>query len=430
MASTLIYQSENRPTFNRVEDDAPLELAGPLRVMFLVTSLPVGGAEMLLAELVRRIDPCNFLPEVCCLKERGPLGDELAEELPVYHNLLAHKFDFRVWPRLVRLLREQRIDAVVTVGAGDKMFWGRLAAKRVGVPVILSALHSTGWPDGVGRLNRLLTPITDGFIAVADSHGEYMLTKEGFPAKKVYVIPNGVDTNRFAPLPDAASVRTEIGVGAADPVVSIVAALRPEKNHELFLEMAARVLQQVSDAKFLVIGDGPCREPLEERAADLSITASVRFLGTRSDIPRLLATSDVFALTSHNEANPVSILEAMSVGKPIVATNVGSIKEVVTEGETGFLVPPGDAAALTTRVVELLSDPLRAQAMGAAAREVVVEGWSVDAMVRRYERLIASIYHRKRTTGSNTSAAPQIEPTAIDDYVVAEWRSTGWLAEA
>ncbi len=414
-------------SFRSVADDTPLDLERPLRVMFMVTSLPVGGAETLLAELVRRLDRRYFAPEICCLKERGPLGDELAAEIPVHHGLLAHKCDLRIWPRLVRLLRDRAIDAVVTVGAGDKMFWGRLAAKRVGVPVVLSALHSTGWPDSVGRLNRLLTPLTDGFIAVADSHGEYMLTNEGFPANKVFVIPNGVDTNRFAPWPDAAGVRTEIGVGAADSVVSIVAALRPEKNHELFLEVAARVLQHISDAKFLVIGDGPRREPLEQRAADLGITESVRFLGTRSDIPRLLATSDVFALTSHNEANPVSILEAMSVGKPIVATNVGSIKEVVTDGRTGFLVPPGDAAALTTRVVELLSDPLRAQAMGAAAREVVVADWSVDAMVHRYERLIASIYGRKRPAGSNTSAARQI---AIDDYVVAEWRSTGWLAEA
>ncbi|MEX2093162.1 MAG: glycosyltransferase [Pirellulales bacterium] len=414
-------------TFRCVDDDAPLELVRPLRVMFLVTSMPVGGAETLLAELVRRLDRRHFMPEIGCLKELGPLGETLAAEIPVHHGLLTNKYDLRVWPRLVRLLRERAIDAVVTVGAGDKMFWGRLAAKRVGVPVVLSALHSTGWPDGVGRLNRLLTPLTDGFIAVADSHGAFMTSQAGFPAEKVFVIPNGVDTNRFAPVSDAASVRPEIGVGAADPVVSIVAALRPEKNHELFLEMAAGVLQQISDAKFLVIGDGPRRKPLEQRAADLGIIESVRFLGTRSDIPRLLSTSDVFVLTSHNEANPVSILEAMSVGRPIVATEVGSIKEVVTEGETGFLVPPGDAAALTARVVELLSDPLRAREIGTAARAVVVADWSVDAMVRRYERLIASIYCRKRPAGSNASAARQ---TAIDDYVVAEWRSTGWLAEA
>jgi glycosyltransferase involved in cell wall biosynthesis len=409
-----------RPAFNRVEEDSPLELVNPLRVMFLISSMPVGGAEVLLAELVRQMDPCHFLPEICCLKAPGPLGEELANEIPVHHDLLSCKYDLRVWPRLVHLLRERRTDAVVTVGAGDKMFWGRLAAKRVGVPVILSALHSTGWPDGVGRLNRVLTPITDGFIAVADSHGEHMLLNEGFPAEKVFVIPNGVDTNRFAPTPDAASLRTEIGVAPTDPVVSIVAALRPEKNHELFLRAAARVVKQLPSAKFLIIGDGPRREPLEQYAAELGITSSVRFLGTRSDIPQLLSTSDAFALTSHNEANPLSILEAMSVGKPVVATNVGSIKEAVVDGQTGYLVPAGDATALADRLVSLLEDPLRARAMGELGRAVVLNSWSVDAMVHRYERLIASLYLRKRPNDRPDFAARCNE---IDGCVIADWET-------
>jgi glycosyltransferase involved in cell wall biosynthesis len=388
----------------RVGVESPIELPRKLRVMFLVTSMPVGGAETLLAALVRRLDRRHFLPEIGCMKEQGPLGELLAAEIPVHHDLLAHKYDLRVWPRLTHLLRDRQIDAVVTVGAGDKMFWGRLAAKRVGVPVVLSALHSTGWPDGVGRLNRLLTSITDGFIAVADSHGEFLATREGFPAERVFVIPNGVDTARFAPLPDAASVRHEIGVGPTDPVVSIVAVLRPEKNHELFLDVVRRVTQQTADAKFLIVGDGPRREQLEQLAAELGVAASVRFLGTRDDVPRLLSTSNVFALTSHNEASPVSILEAMSVGKPVVATNVGSIGEAVSDGHTGYLVPSGDAAAFAQCVVELVENPLRAQAMGVAAREAVVARWSVDAMVRGYERLIASIYQQKRPTPGGTPA--------------------------
>ena len=243
--------------------------------MFLVTSLPVGGAETLLAELVRRLDRRRFAPEIGCLKERGPLGELLAAEVPVHHDLLANKYDLRVWPRLCGCLRERQIDAVVTVGAGDKMFWGRLAAKRVGVPVILSALHSTGWPDGVGRLNRLLTPITDGFIAVADSHGEFMRTRKRFPAEQDLRDPQRRRHRAVSrPVPDAASVRRELGVGPADPVVSIVAALRPEKNHELFLDWPAACMRHCSDAKFLIIGDGPRREPLEQLAAELGVAAS------------------------------------------------------------------------------------------------------------------------------------------------------------
>jgi glycosyltransferase involved in cell wall biosynthesis len=357
--------------------------------------MPVGGAETLTVNLVRRLDRIRFAPELCCLKELGPLGEMLAAEIPAHHSLLGGKYDLSIWSRLAKLLRERQIDAVVTVGAGDKMFWGRLAARRAGVPVVLSALHSTGWPDGIGRLNRLLTPITDGFIAVAPSHGRFLIEQERLPAGKVHVIPNGVDTDRFAPLPDPAAVRRELGIGPADPAVGIVAALRPEKNHELFLEMASRVSRELPTARFLIIGDGPRRELLEERARGLGLDTSVLFLGSRDDVPRLLAALDVFALTSHNEANPVSILEAMSTGLPVVATDVGSIGEAVTAGKTGYLVPPGDAAKLTHHVVELLNNPLRSRSMGAAAREHVVSRSSLDVMVHGYERLIESIYARK-----------------------------------
>ncbi len=367
----------------------------PLRTLFIHTSMPVGGAETITVNLIRGLDRNRFAPELCCLKQPGPLGEMLAAEIPVQHSLLDSKYDLRIWPRLTKLLRDRRIDAVITVGAGDKMFWGRLAARRVGVPVVLSALHSTGWPDGIGRLNRLLTPLTDGFIAVAPSHGRFLVDDERLPAGKVFVIPNGVDTDRFAPVPDTAAIRRDLDIGPADPIVTIVAALRPEKNHELFLEMASRVIRELPAARFLIIGDGPRREPLKQLARDLGIDTNVHFLGSRDDVPRLLSTTDVFALTSHNEANPVSILEAMSVGRPVVATDVGSIREAIDEGHTGHLVPPGDATQITARILDLLRDPLRAQAMGTAARERVVNRWSLESMVQGYERLIEKIYARK-----------------------------------
>ncbi len=232
---------------SRTRTLAPLEDRGPLRVMFLITSMPVGGAETLLVNLVRRMDRERFLPSLACLKALGPLGEVLSHEIPTASNLIHHKYDPAVLVRLVRLFRRQRIDAVVTVGAGDKMFWGRLAARAAGVPVVLSALHSTGWPDVIGRLNRLrlLTRWTDAFIGVAQAHGIYLVEHEGFPAEKVRVISNGVDTQRFAPAADVARLRQRLGLPAAAPIAGIVAALRPEKNHALFLRAAARVAQQL-----------------------------------------------------------------------------------------------------------------------------------------------------------------------------------------
>lgn len=381
----------------------PLAERAPLRVMFVITSMPVGGAETLLVNLIRRLDRARFAPELCCLKELGPLGEVLAQETPAHAHFLTSKWDVRVLPRLVRLLKRRKIDAVVTVGAGDKMFWGRLAGRLAGTPVILSAIHSTGWPDGIGRLNRRLTPITDAYIGVAAEHGKHLVEVEGFPVEKVKVIPNGIDTDRFAPLPDSHLLRKRLDIAPSAPVVGIVAALRPEKNHALFLQAAKRVRTKLPQAQFVIVGDGPERPALEALSRELGLAEAVQFLGTREDIAEVVATFDVFSLTSHNEASPVSILEAMAMAKPVVATRVGSIAESVADGRTGFLTPPGEVEPLAARWLELLHNPLQAKAMGAAGREAVVARGSLRSMVAGYEELIERIHASKQ------AAAPAIQ---------------------
>ena len=380
----------------RRQNLAPPEDRGPLRVMFVITCMPVGGAETLLVELIRRMDRSRFSPELCCLKHLGPLGETLAGEVPVFSGLLAHKYDFRVLWWLTRLMRARRIDAVVTVGTGgDKMFWGRLAGWLGGVPVICSALHSTGLPDHVEPANRLLTPITDAFIAVAQPHGRHLAEHEGCPAEKVRVIPNGVDVQEFHPRWPSGQLRQELGIVEGTPVAGIVAALRPEKHHELFLRAAALVRRQVPTARFLVVGDGPQREKLEALARQSSLDDAVDFLGTRRDVAELLSLLDVLVLTSHMEANPVSILEAMATEKPVVATRVGSVPETVLDGHTGYLTAPGDAQQIAARVVELFQNPQQAAAMGRAGREQVVAQWSSQRMVDGYQDLITEIYRSK-----------------------------------
>lgn len=385
----------------------PIDQRGPLRVMFAITVMPVGGAETLLANLIRRLDRSRFAPELCCLKSLGTLGEQIAREVPAHHGLIAprRKYDVGVLPRLVGLLRRSQVDAVVTVGAGDTMFWNRLAAWWARVPVVVSALHSTGWPDPVGKLNRWLTPLTDAFIAVARQHGRFLVDQTGFPEKKVHVIANGVDADRFQPsAARRARTRRQLGLSDDTPVCGIVAALRPEKNHELFLAAARRVCHVRPDAQFWIVGDGVEKEKLQRIARETGLTQNVRFLGSRPDIPHLLAGMDVFSLTSHNEANPVSILEAMAVGVPVVATRVGSVAESVKDGATGYLVDPGDAAGLAQHWLSLFGDRQRARQLGAAGRETVCRDWSLDGMVQGYQDLIGDIYTRK------VAASRTVEP--------------------
>jgi glycosyltransferase involved in cell wall biosynthesis len=389
---------------------------GPLRVMFVATSMTTGGEEILLVEILRRMDRARFAPELCCLKYLGGLGESMAREVPAVAGLLSHKWDLRVLPRLARVLRQRQIDAVVTVGTGgDKMFWGRLAAWFAGVPVIVSAIHSMGWPLRVEWLNRRLAPITDAFIAAAPAHAGHLVAHEGCPAEKVHVICNGVDSHRFRPQPPCAQLRAQLRLPQEAPVVGIVAEIRREKNHSLWLRVAADVHRAVPTAHFLIIGDGAERKSLESQAASLGIAEAVHFCGRRKDVPDLLSLMDVFLLTSKMEANPVSILEALSCGKPVVSTNVGSIPEKVVDGVTGYLAGPSDQEGLAQGVLAILANPRLAAAMGRAGREAVVRHYSVEQMVAGYENLIQELYTAKRGGKRKT----RIDP----DSSVTQWQT-------
>lgn len=379
----------------------------PLKVMFVITSMPVGGAETLLVEMLYRFDSNRIQPMVCCLKDKDVLGEKISSDFPVVSNLIHHKFDVSVVTRLRAIINEHEIDVVVTIGAGDKMFWGRLAARYCRTPVVLSALHSTGWPDGVGTLNRLLTGITTGFIAVANSHGRYLVDNECFPAEKVFVIPNGVDPNRFRFSADSRTRwRNQLGISAASPVAGIVAALRPEKNHALFINAAYEVRKQLPNSHFVIVGDGPERENIEQQILQLGLKDVVHLAGCTDDVPGVLSMMDLFALTSHNEASPVSILEAMFCQRPVVSTDVGSVNESVTEGKTGFLVEPGNLDQTVERWFELLSSPDLANSFGASGREQVLKTSSLDTMTLGYTELIEHLFAQK----SSMVNEPTIHP--------------------
>lgn len=388
-----------------------------MKVGFVITSLPVGGAEVLLVNLLRRLDRSRLEPTVICLKDPGALAEEVRSLCPLSGPFLSQKWDLRVLPRLASHFREERLDGIVTVGAGDKMFWGRLAARWAGVPVVVSALHSTGWPDGVGRLNRWLTPWTDAFIAVAQGHAAYLREKEGFPESKVVCIPNGVDTERFVPNPRCRSeVRRELGLSKSAPLVGIVAAMRPEKDHERFVYMAKRIVQAIPETQFVVVGDGPCRIAIEGLVGELAMTHRFHFLGNRKDIPNLLAALDVFALTSQNEASPVSILEALSCEVPVVATRVGSLPEMVVDGMHGYLVDRTDEKSLAdrmaNRVVSLLQDPKARLEMGRFGRAQVQGKGSLDGMVRGYENLLLGLQAKKRAQQEHPVRYPTCQRAA------------------
>lgn len=368
----------------------------PLNVSFIITSLPVGGAETLLVNLVRGLDKSLVQPQVLCLKEAGELGEQVASEVPLQSRMLGGKFDVRILSRLVSAFRKQQTDAVITVGAGDKMFWGRLAAKFAKVPVICSALHSTGWPDGVSKLNRMLTGITDGFIACAYNHARHMVENEGFPKSKVFMIPNGVDTVRFQPDAGQRSrLRSELNLPEDTKLIGIVAALREEKNHSQLVLAARDVLREHRNTHFLLVGDGPMRSSIENCIGENGLAAHFHLMGSRSDTHLILPALDAFVLTSKNEANPVSILEALACGIPVAAPRVGSIHETVIHEKTGLLTTPLDPFSTADALSQLLDNAAWSRRLGENGRSEVEQFWSLDAMVGGYEKLLTMLFNSK-----------------------------------
>jgi glycosyltransferase involved in cell wall biosynthesis len=259
------------------------------------------------------------------------------------------------------------------------------AALLARVPAVVSTAHLcspiTDIRFGAIRM-RLRTAIVDRYVAVSSAMTACLRDTLGIPEAKVRVIQNGIDVAAVRGECDPV-LRASLTGGTNRPVVFTPARLHTQKGHDYLLEAAA----QVPDAVFVLAGDGEERARLEDRARQLQVADRVRFLGNRQDVPALLACCDLFVLPSLYEGLPLSVLEAMAAGRPVVATAIGGTDEAVIDGVTGLLVPPADAGALATAIRRVLSDPQLAAALAAAGRAAVTEKFSSQAMVRNTARL-------------------------------------------
>ena len=260
-----------------------------------------------------------------------------------------------------------------------------------------------GMPDTFEPSNRMLSGITDAFVAVARKQKSYLVKSEGFPAGKIHVVHNGVDLDRFTPAGADPGLRASLGIPPDAPLAGLVAYLRPEKDVATFLRAAAVVRERIPTAHFAVVGDGPERKKLESLTGELQLRDVVHFAGLCPDVREWVRSFDVLLLTSICEAFPVSLLEAMACGKPVIATNVGAIPEMIVPGQTGFLIQPRDHAGVADAICNLLRDPAAARAMGRRGRRHVENHFSLDSMVRGYEDLFLRLLEKKRRSASESA---------------------------
>lgn len=381
-----------------------------VRLLFAGTTFVVGGAERVLSHLVLGLRRPPFEVELLALREPGAIGEELrAAGVPVHGPFTgASRFDPWVIVRLHRFLKAGRYDAIYFLDHAHAVFYTTLASAGTSVRARVMPVHTTGQWNGQPSLKRpirLIRKKLHRIIAIAETQRRYLIEEEHVDPAQLVVIPNGIPVEAPEESERArrrAEVRRELGVSDATPVVGITAVLRPEKNHELLLAAFADLRRTVPDAELWIVGDGPRRAALEEEARRFGLGKAARFLGHRTDARRLMAGFDVATLTSHPrvETLPLSLLEAMDAGLPVVATDVGAIREMIEDGISGRVVPQNDATALSVALTGLLLDPAARALAGARGAAIVRERFSVERMCLGTERLLLELLDGGRGTST------------------------------
>lgn len=368
-------------------------------------SLGSGGAERLLLDYLPHLIDEGVEARMVALGVRD--GNPMAARLeglgvPVDLVPVRRMIDPVGFARVYRYLRQQGPDVVHTqLERADSV--GAMAARAAGFPIV-STQHLLGEARGRSRAElrnalaeRMLTASGAVIIAVSDAAKGSYERYTSLPASRVVTIRNGINIPRFREaMEDRHAMRGELGIAGDGPVLATVAVLRPGKGVEVMLSTLPALLQVFPDLTYVVAGDGSERVALEAQARQLGVADSVRFLGMRTDVARILSAADLFVHPTFADALPTTLAEAMAAGLPIVGSDVGGVPEMIIHERNGLLVPPGDADALQVAVDRILSDDVMAKRMSKHAEVVLRERFDLARQAEILARLYDAVIVERR----------------------------------
>lgn len=352
--------------------------------------LEFAGAEVLAAALARQLkDRFRFV--FICLDGVGKLGEELTKEgFPVVALSRKPGVDWAVARGIRQAVKEHGV-GLLHAHQYTPFFYSALSRRLGATPHILFTEHGRHFPDQRKLKHILVNPWLlkkrDRVTAVGQFVKRALVENEGIPAHRIEVFYNGINPDKFQMADRAAvraEVRKELNLREDQPVVLQVARFHPVKDHALSIDAFAGVVEEIPNAVLLLAGDGELLDAMWKKVGGLSLTANVRFMGVRTDIPRLMAAADVFCLSSLSEGISVTLLEAMASRLPIVATDVGGNGEVVLHNHNGLLSPRRDVKGLTTNLLTLLRDPQTRAGMAEAGHSRVHELFTQQLMHERF----------------------------------------------
>ncbi|MDH4099994.1 MAG: glycosyltransferase family 4 protein [Nitrospirota bacterium] len=374
------------------------------KVFHIITKLELGGAQQNTLYTVGHLDRSRFEPyliandEGILVEEARKIPDLKTYFIPEMIREINPLTDFKGYQRIKAILRENikpGEKAIVHTHSSKAGILGRWAAKAIGVPVIIHSIHGYAFHDfqhpfvrqAYITLEKITAPMTTKFIAVSQKNIETGVKEGIFARERAVLIRSGIDIARFRDVTvDKAALRRDLGVPVDAPLVGTVANFKPQKAPLDFIRVAELVRKEVPEAKFVYYGDGELRGEVESLIKKLKLEDTVILAGWRRDVPEILHCIDVFLLTSLWEGLPRVLPQAMSAGKPSVATAVDGSPEAVKDGENGYICEPRDVVAMAEKVVYLLKNPEIARRMGEKGRTMVDE-WDIDLMVRQQEEL-------------------------------------------
>lgn len=382
-----------------------------VKLVHIITRLDRGGSSEVVLELAARLDRKRFDVQIVTGDTRDPVCDLMQYTqntgipITVYPRLrrdIMPVSDVIACVHLARHLRRERPDIVHTHSSKAGIL-GRIAAKLAGAPVVVHAPHGHIFYGYFGRgmsyifvlIERLMARATDRIITLTEL-GKQDHIRYGIGPPELFVpIPCGIDLSRFmSAAPEGQALRDTLDLRDEDQLVLWVGRLVPIKGCEVFLHACAIIARRFEHARFFVVGDGLLADPLRALASELGLDGRIRFTGQRSDIPAWMWASDLFVLSSLNEGLGRVLLEAMAAHKPVVATMVGGVSEIVRTEETGLLVPPGDPDRLAEGILTLLKDRDRARTMGERGFQRSQE-FDMQRMVDRTAALYEALLREK-----------------------------------
>lgn len=362
------------------------------KILYIIWSLDLGGAEQVVVDLAGRLRGGQFEPVVCCLNQKGRHSLRLEEQgIKVIALNKKPKVDFSVIGKLLKIIKEEKIDLIHT-HLFSAHLWGRIAAVIARVPVISTEHGIDRWRTKFHiLLDRILTRANKKVIFVSkkvrDFYAEQVYPLNG----KAEVVYNGIDASQFKRPLDIRAIRLSLGFDPAKKIIGTVGRLVADKAHRDFVKAISLIVHKRKDVLGVIVGEGELRPVLERMIRDLGLKDHVALLGYRSDTSELYRAMDVFVLSSASEGFPLTVLEAIHSGVPVVATDVGGIRECIESGKEGWLVPPSEPQALADAILKVLEDQELGFKFSQNASRKAAEEFSIEKMTERHEAIYREV---------------------------------------